>query len=143
MSRCLKTVAILLLPLALGCTKSKVDIVPVRGKITYGGGDWPAGGNLYFQPKTAAANLPLRPGLASFGTDGKFVAKTGQRAGLVPGTYSMRIESWEVAPTMSAPGSGKSWVAPEYQQGPTADYEIDVPADSSGVDLKIDIPKRP
>jgi hypothetical protein len=136
--------AIFFLPLALGCTKSNLDIVPVRGQITYGGGDWPAGGNLYFQPKTAAGSLPLRPGLATFGPDGKFVVKTNQRSGLVPGTYALRIESWEVPPTMSAPGSGKSWVAPEYQQGPTPNFEIDVPVDSQGVDLgKIDIPKRP
>jgi hypothetical protein len=136
--------AIAFIPWVLGCTKSNLDIVPVRGRVTYGGGDWPAGGNLYFQPKEAASqNLPLRPGLASFATDGKFVVKTGQRNGLVPGTYGLRVESWEVAPTMSTPGSGKSWVASEFLQGPTPNYEVVVPIDSQGVDLTIDIPKRP
>ncbi len=143
MPRFLTIVLILSLPLALGCTKSKPDIVPVQGQITYGGGDWPAAGNLYFQPKGAASNLPLRPGMASFGTDGRFAAKTGQRAGLVPGTYTLRVECWETAPKMSSPGSGKSWVAKQYEQGPTADFEVNVPADSGGVDLKIDIPQRP
>jgi hypothetical protein len=144
MPRILTVAAIAFIPLALGCTKSKLDIVPVRGRITYGGGDWPTAGNLYFQPKEAASpSLPLRPGLAAFGTDGKFVVKTGQRSGLVPGTYNMRVESWEEPPVMSSPGSGKSWVAAEYLQGPTPNYEIEVPVDSQGVDLKIDIPKRP
>ena len=143
MHRILTVAAIAFIPWVLGCTPAKLDIVPVQGQITYGGGDWPNGGNLYFQPKSAAANLPMRPGVATFNADGKFVAKTGQRNGLVPGTYAMRIECWEVAPKMSAPSSGKSWVAAEYTQGPTANFEIEVPADPKGLDLKIDIPKRP
>lgn len=133
----------LLVTLLVGCTKSKVDIVPVRGRVTYGGGDWPAAGTIYFQPKTAAAGLPLLAAVASFGTDGKFAAKTAQRTGLVPGIYTVRIECWEEAPKMSAPNSGKSWVDKQYEHGPTADYEINVPADSSGLDLNFDIPKCP
>lgn len=127
-----------------GCDARSLPTVPVKGKITYGGGDWPATGTLYFAPVTPAANMPRKPGIAEFAIDGTFSASTfSQDDGLVPGKYRINVECWLAPPAMDrrAP-TAQSAVPNKYRAGTTSGFEVDVPADASGpIELSLDVPK--
>jgi len=80
-----------------GCGDSH-GLVSVRGRVTFGGGDPPVPGVLYFVPDGPPATgadtrTTPRAGSASFGTDGRFRAMTFRDGdGLRPGTYEVRVE---------------------------------------------------
>ena len=127
-----------------GCGKADVKTVPVRGRITYGGGDWPAPGKIYFVPVDAATGNPRRPGSADFDTGGHFEAKTfAPGDGLLPGKYHVNLECWEVEGTMSNPAGGKSWIPAPYQSAGKNKFEVIVGPDDSGpIEVSFDVPKR-
>lgn len=73
-------------------------LVPVEGRVTFGGEAPPAHGYLYFVPRDMSKDLkrddagPL-PGTALFAADGSFRASTFQEGdGLRPGAYEVRVE---------------------------------------------------
>ena len=134
--------ALALLGNLTGCGRERPQTVPVLGRITYGGGDWPADGMLYFTTAKPAPGFPARPGSAAFGKDGSFSATTFQpNDGLMPGAYRVNIECWELRPSMDAP-AGKSYVPIKFQSGMTNGFEVVVPADSSGpIELSFEVPK--
>jgi hypothetical protein len=140
-----RSIRCLLLVLGLaGCGKPTVLTVPVQGRITYGGGDWPKPGMLYFAPIEPAANFPQRPGRASFSPDGNFRAMTFKEGdGLIPGKYRINIECWETPPSMDAGApAAKSYVPAKFPSEKSNDLEIDVPANRHEViELKLDVPK--
>jgi hypothetical protein len=113
--------------------------IQVRGQVTYGGGPWPKPGVLYFVPiENAPGNT--HPGLGYFDTSGSFRAQTfGPGDGLVPGTYRVRVECWEVEPS------------PDPKHGPPKSYvpanhtlpDLEIPAGTSGpLTPSYDVPKR-
>jgi len=125
--------AVSLLPIA--CGPSGPELTTVKGTITYGGGPWPKPGTITFSGGP-------RPASVQFDTQGNFeVAAFEGRPGLMPGTYKIAVECWEVLPTMGEPGSGKSYVPEKYQSGSTSDLEITVEPGKSLTDLKFDVPK--
>ena len=139
---CLLPVALCLL--ALGCQKVGVPLVPVEGKVTYGGGEWPKPGMLYFAVKEPGNDMPRKPGTSILATDGSFKAKTFTDGdGLVPGKYVVNIECWEVPPSMGPKASmGKSYVPENFQSGAKSGFVIDVPFDAEGpVKVEFDVPK--
>lgn len=145
----IRTVCCLTLAVVLtscwGCQKAGVPLVPVKGKVTYGGGAWPKPGTLYFAVKEPAPDMPRKPGIAQFGVDGKFSVRTFTDGdGLVPGKYVVNIECWEVPPSMGeTPGPGKSYVPQLYQSGSSSNFMVDVPLDAkSPVEVSFDVPKQ-
>lgn len=128
---------------AVGCKEEGIKTVPVRGRVTYGGGDWPKGGTLTFASIEAAEGMTQHPGTAQFGPNGKFQASTfGDGDGLVPGKYVVNIECWESPPHPEDPNAGKSYVPTKYQSGMQSGFEIVVPADKRGaVEVTFDVPK--
>jgi hypothetical protein len=116
-------------------------MVPVRGKITLGGGQWPKPGLLYFTIEEPAEGLPGRPGTAKFDTDGNFtVTSFDEGDGLIPGTYKIGVECWEVPPTMEGPPA-KSYVSPVYESPATSGLTLIVEPGSQAVTLTWDVPK--
>ena len=108
MTRCTRlsrwplTAALLAVSLA-GCGGSK-GLVPVEGRVTFGGGNPPGAGYLFFVPNEMSTNRKKDsegslPGTALFTPDGSFRATTFTEGdGLRPGTYEVRIEC-AAAPT--------------------------------------------
>ncbi len=100
-----------------GCRGNDSGAVPVCGRITYHGGAWPTGGNIYFLPETPANTHGHHPGMASFGRDGAFTVRTFVAGdGLTPGTYVVRIECWKTPPSMGGPPP-ESHVPADYLTG--------------------------
>ena len=79
-------------------------LVPVEGRITFGGTSPPGPGYLFFVPREMSKNLKQDrtgslPGTALFMQDGAFRATTFTDGdGLRPGTYEVRVEC-SAAPT--------------------------------------------
>lgn len=119
---------------AAGCGRRGLDgLVPVVGRVTFGGGPCPAAGYLYFVPATEGAG---RAGSAAFGRDGTFAVTTILPGdGLRPGEYLVRIECWQTPPDDSGQG-GRSHVPDNFEPprltvataGPQP-YTFDVPAE--------------
>src|SRR5690606_30647715 len=119
------------------------EVVPVRGTITYGGGSWPKTGAIYFTPSEAAEGMPLRPALGSFDTDGNVQVTSFQgRSGLVPGTYLISLECWEVPPSMESDAHAVSYLPANYQRAATSGLSVVVEPGASFVEVKFDVPKR-
>ncbi len=122
--------------LIFGCSGDPVGRIPVTGKVTYGGGPWPAEGVVYFNPSEPAAGFPRLNGIGRFGTDGEFqVQSTGEGMGLVPGTYKVSVECWETPPNMEGKPV-KSYVPSQF----TAP-EVTVETGESSKEIVIDVPK--
>ncbi len=127
--------------LALGCDTGPPKTIPVTGRVTLEGGDWPRQGMIYFAPVEPAAGYSRRPGQADFDASGQFQAYTFEKGdGLIPGKYRMSIECWEVPPSMSPPSPGKSAVPPQYQSAASSGLTVDVPpVRGEAVELTLDL----
>jgi len=129
----------LLLPL-VGCAKEGPERVAVAGQITYGGGDWPKPGVIYFTPLGGASGATIHPGLGHFDVHGDFTAQTFEPGdGLVPGKYRLHVECWEVEPSPDpSHGPPKSYVPQKFQLP-----ELDIPVGTRGpLTPTYDVPKR-
>lgn len=123
-----------------GCGKSGPETVPVRGKVTFGGGPCPANGAVSFAPREVPEGLPRRPTSASFDTDGAFtVTSFDEGDGLVPGRYRVHIECWKVLPQATTDGRGVSYIPANYRP-----RELVIKRGTRGpVELIYDIPTQP
>jgi hypothetical protein len=135
-----RLVIVLLLAAVLGCSKSGLPIVPVHGKVTFGGGPPPKPGTITFMPTKVAEGLPRRPGTASFGKNGEFqVTSFRKNDGLVPGTYSARVDCWKETPTLANPATFETYkLVPKDFEPPS----VAVEADAGVVEVAIDVPKK-
>ncbi len=143
---------LLLLATLVGCGND-LGTVPVEGKLTLDGGDWPKPGRVNFLPLEPAEGFPQRPGFGTFDTDGQFRVTTIESGdGLFPGTYRVYVECWEIEPVgeedhhhageeHAAPAEGKSYVDPEHGSPVASPLEVTVEPGASGpVELEFDIP---
>lgn len=134
-------VAILALAPWWGCGRGTPETVPVRGRVTFRGGPWPQPGVIHFLPHQPHPGYPSRPGWGHFDHDGQFVVTSWQPGdGLVPGTYGVSVECWEVPESMEKPGSGKSCVPPKYQSSRTSGWVVVVEPGKPLLDLRFDVP---
>jgi hypothetical protein len=134
-------VLIVVATLSGGCGRHPVHPIPVHGRITLGGGNWPKPGRLYFtsQPNP---NMPTRPGFALFDVEGHFKATTIHPGdGLLPGEYRVHVACWDVPPTMENP-AGKSCVPANYRSAATSSLELVVKSDESMHEANFDVPKE-
>jgi len=120
--------------ISMGCGRGGPKRVPVSGKVTFAGGDWPKPGLLYFNPDQPAAGFPRGNGIGKFDSDGVYVVRSpsGDADGLYPGSYTIRVECWDVAPTMQGPPA-KSFVPATFSKkivvepGVPLIHDFDVP----------------
>lgn len=140
---CLAALLAALFVLGAGCGRRGPEVVRIKGKVTFGGGPWPAKGVLYFTPTEPADGMPRRPAPADFDTDGRFAASSFKRGdGLVPGRYRVAVECWEVAPDMQNFRIPKSYVPSRFHTAATSDLEVDIPPGAGAVEVTLDVPKR-
>ena len=132
-----------LLAASAGCRDSGPQTVPVHGQITYGGGDWPAEGVLYFTPAEPAPGFPAKPGRASFDVQGRFsVTSFRDGDGLLPGEYRVNVECWKFRPEMGSLERPISYVPDQFQSGMTNGFRVVVPSGgTSVVEARFDVPK--
>jgi hypothetical protein len=140
MHRSVVACCLLALLFLTGCGEKGPGLVPVKGKITYGGGPWPnATGKVNFTPLEPAAGFPRLGGTADLAQDGSFTVKsTGEnKYGLVPGKYRINIENWEVMPSME-PGAPKekSYIPAGFQPP-----EVEIKVDEKSKNVSFDVPK--
>jgi hypothetical protein len=80
---------------ALGCGRSGLPpTVPVKGRVTFAGGECPHEGHVFFVPAsdTPGGGQSPRAGMGPFGRDGGYTVTTlVPRDGLVPGSYTVRL----------------------------------------------------
>lgn len=131
---------VMVLLLSSGCDTGGLPLVPVSGRLTYGGGDWPAPGYVTFVPTAAADGLPMRPGTGRFRQDGKFVVTSFKEGdGLLPGTYEVQVKCWTGEPNSSDATSFERLNAVPKNYRPE---DVVVEAGAEEVDLQIDVPKK-
>lgn len=120
--------------LACGCGQ-RYPLVPVSGKVTFGGGRPPVGGTLYFLPLDGKP--PLRPAIGSFNADGSLrVTSFNDGDGLLPGRYKVELQC------VSSRGSDIDTMTSIDNVPPGfTPPELVVPA-SGGVEYVLDVPKK-
>ena len=123
-----------------GCGRDGLEIVPTQGKVTLDGGQWPKPGAIFFAPLEPAEGFPRRPGWGQFDVDGVFTVTTRDPGdGLIPGTYRIALECWEIEPSDNRPG--KSYTAERYTSPARSGLELTIEPGSSGpVEVEYDIP---
>jgi len=144
MSRCqpvarFSWIVLALLPLCSGCGPGRPVPTPVTGKVTLNEGKWPAAGTLFFMPVEGVEGYPRIPGTAEFDVEGNFSARTFEpKDGLMPGRYTVRVDCWEVVPTMANP-AGKSYLPAQYSDPAASGLEAVVGADVELCELSLDV----
>ena len=122
----------------VGCGPDRPDTVPVTGRVTLAGGDWPVKGIIIFTPVEATAGYPKRPGRAIFDLEGNFVVTTFTEGdGLIPGTYRAVIQCGQPVTDMETPTV--SYVPSNYESPALSGLELTVPANSSPIEVEYDI----
>ena len=136
------TILVTVIGVLAGCSGGNdMPLVPVSGVVTFSGGPPPKEGRVIFSQLsgTGVKGLPNRPGRASFGTDGKFVAMTFQPDdGLLPGTYSVRVECVDGVPGDNVPWDTISFVPSTYQPP-----ELVVEEGKGPIEVSYDVPPNP
>lgn len=140
MKSCTVLLAFAVLVALEGCNGSDLSIVPVTGKITYDGGEWPATGTIFFSPITVAEGKPRRPAVAKFGPDGTFSAMSYKPDdGLIPGTYSVKIQCYEQQPDSNRPETFDTYnLVPKDFTPP----DVVVNTSDQSVTVEFDVPKK-
>jgi hypothetical protein len=121
--------------MAIGCGESGPPRVPVKGKITYAGGDWPKPALLDFVMLEPAEGMPNQTTSTEIKPDGNFDVQ------LIPGEYAINITCWEVEMKPDNPQSGKSYIPDAYLRGDKRP-KISVPLGTkTPITVNFDIPK--
>lgn len=126
--------------LSVGCGGNGLPMTPVSGKVTFDGGPPPAAGRITFTPSEITDDLPRRPGLGRFGTDGEFVVTSFREGdGLVPGTYEVKVSCLSGLPdvTKRDATAALSYVAPGFQPEPV------IVTRGRAVEVAFDVPRNP
>jgi hypothetical protein len=141
--RVLLTVALFCTGIIAGCGDGSPRTVPVSGTITFGGGEWPAAGSLFFMVVESADGFPKKSGSAEFDKDGRFVAKTfADGDGLIPGRYLVGVNCWAEPYEMGGPPQ-KSHVPGQYRDASTSGFEVEIDVrPSDDVSLEFDVPRN-
>ncbi|MEX2171410.1 MAG: hypothetical protein WD851_18975 [Pirellulales bacterium] len=130
---------VLCLSISGGCGDGRPERIHVTGRVTFDGGDCPSDGRLIFSPGEPAPGFPMRPGIATFDTDGEFEATTWTEGdGLMPGTYRVGVECWKVEPEFQV--AGVSFVPGKYMHPRTSEIQLEIAPGSDDVRIDYDFP---
>jgi hypothetical protein len=121
---------------AAGCGGADKPLVPVEGRVTYAGGEWPMAGYITFTPLESPGATPARPGSGRFLPDGKFVVgsyKPGD--GLMPGRYTISVSCFDLNTTK--PRDEAEFVPKDFRP-----EELVIEKGQEAVELNFDVPKK-
>ena len=120
-----------------GCGKSNLpQTIQVSGTVSFAGGICPGPGRIRFLPVDISPNRPRRPGRATFDSDGAFHTTSFRSGdGLVPGTYRVQLECWEVEPANGMPGV--SFLPADFLP-----RDLEVKSDQGAVTYDIEVPSH-
>jgi hypothetical protein len=123
-----------------GCGGSALPIIPVSGKVTHGGGAWPAAGTIVLSPLSVAEGHPRRPAIGNFKEDGTFKMTSFKPGdGVIPGTYSVKVTCYEKQPDANNPITFETYnVVPKDFKA----KDIVVDPSESSVTVEFDVPKK-
>ena len=118
--------------------------VPISGRVTLDGENWPTEGEIYFLPLDPAGDFPRRAATSKFSASGHFDSPTSWQEGdgIVPGKYKVYVMCWKVRPTSTGPPP-VSYVAEKYQSGATSDLIVDIAMESANEEFLWDFPSNP
>lgn len=142
-SRVPAAVCCLLLTSAAGCGRSGLEVVPVEGTITYGGGPWPKPGFLHFSADSSGFDQANHPAVGQFGTDGRLTVTTFRDGdGLLPGKYRISVVSYESPPSTTELTFPKNYVPARFQSAATSGLTVTVEPGQRSVTLNLDVPNE-
>jgi hypothetical protein len=117
-----------------GCTNSGPETVPVYGRVTFEGRDFPRICRIYFRPDETATLT--RPAFVTAAPDGSYEVKAFQRSeGLLPATYQIQVTYFDLKPGAN-PDSQNGWIESRHDAG-----ELVVESGSGGIEHNIVVPK--
>jgi hypothetical protein len=115
-------------------------MIPVHGKVTLAGGEWPKPGTVSFDPVEPAPGLPRRPGAGDFDTDGAYSVKNGRYEGLIPGRYRIGVFCWKKEPSHNT--DGEHYVPAHFANPSRSELVLEVPPDADGpIEWNYDFPR--
>ena len=125
-----------------GCSHRGLQgTVPVRGRVTFGGGPWPKPGMISFSPVTQTGETSAAlPAFATFDTDGNFVVKCAATDGLLPAEYEVSVICWKISPDSDPKGKGVSHVPKRFANRNTSGLTLSVKPGSGPIVQNWDIP---
>ena len=130
--RCLAWGVCLLVVLA-GCSKNKLQTIPVEGKVTWKGKPL-ANADIAFHPQKLAVEGPHRLAIGKSDTEGKYTLSTVAHGdGVQPGEYAVVIVAREGGRIVDAGENLKPSPIPNsYTAVSTTPLKASIPADASG-----------
>jgi hypothetical protein len=119
-----------------GCGSDR-PLVPVSGRVTYAGGDWPIQGTITFGPKKTEDGKIPRLGSANFDKEGNFEVGSYQPGdGLMPGTYKVTVSC------ISSSDPSKTVEELDLVPQTFKPEDLVVEAGSGPIELNLDVPKK-
>ena len=119
----------------VACGPSGPSEIPVKGKVTFGGGAWPKPPTLDFAAVKPAAGMPNKPATAVADLEGNYSVK------LVPGEYVVNITCWEVEPAPDDPTKQKSYVPKRFNEAERQKIEVPLEGKKT-IEVNWDVPKQ-
>jgi hypothetical protein len=122
-----------------GCSNGGPETIPVYGKVSFPGREFPKFCRLYFHPVQAELS---RPSMATPEPDGSYEAKSFPNSdGLLPGTYSVKVSYFDLKPGAD-PNSETGYAESAFDAGELVvgldageiEHNVEVPAKSAGAD---------
>jgi hypothetical protein len=118
-----------------GCSETGPKTVPVYGTITFVGRESPSWCHIYFTP--TKSETTIRPTFAERQSNGGYKVKSFSTSrGLLPGTYRVRVNWYELKPGKDANKEG-NWNEVSFDAG-----ELVVDANSSGIEKNVEIQNK-
>jgi hypothetical protein len=119
------------------CTRGGPETVTVRGTVEFDGRPQPSVCSVFFAPLEVAGDAPRRPALAKLSPEGTFsVTSFKPGDGLVPGTYRVKIEYYDLKPGGN-PDSESGWARQEFQPG-----ELTVESGQAAIEAAYVVPAK-
>ncbi|WP_254513129.1 hypothetical protein [Anatilimnocola floriformis] len=130
------TLGLALLAMLTACGPSGPPVIPVQGKVTFGGVPWPKPATLDFTPTKPAPGMPGKTITTVAAADGSYLVQ------LPPGEYVISITCNEIEPSPDNPSTRKSYLPDRFAIGENR-QKVTVPVDTKGtIDLTWDVPKE-
>jgi hypothetical protein len=120
--------------LLTGCSRGGPETIPVYGKVSFPGREFPKFCRLYFHPIEAELS---RPSMATPETDGSYEVNAFPNSeGLLPGKYGVKVSYFDLKPGAD-PNSETGYAESAYDAG-----ELVVDLEAGQIEHNIEVPAK-